>query len=1207
MKSKLFLMIATSVIITSCIYKVDGIYTSNDQALLEIRLDGSVNSLYGTRLYNGGFSDKDQIGLYGVNYINNNSTKGKLVSKGNQVDNALYSYDEESNTWISNGTNYYKDAETNIDLYAYYPYGHPEDVNNYIFEVKSDQTAEGIYNGYSLSDFLWGVEENITPTNNKVIVHFSHRLSCSNVILKEGEGFEEGEFDSLKKSVIVKNTKHSASINLATGQATAFGELSPEGIAMYNTEEGFKAIVVPQSIAANTILYAITLDGVTYKFKLDKVVTFRSGKQSKFTIKVDKKEITGEYELSLVSTEIVDWITDIETHIGEARQYYVVQQDTPGMLSKHIRDQKKNANKIKNLKITGKINVRDLYFMRDSMDILQAVNLKETTIEPGWSWSLYSNTGTAHHLGFNGEMPATHEEQLNVLRAEYPHLKNLEDYGFGAAYSTYKDEIPKSAFQNKKTLVYFSFPEKIIKIDDYAFDNTMLSGALIIPNDVIEIGERAFAATNIYSLEMSHNLNIIGNYAFSDCNSLSGTLAFPEHLEKIGAGAFYNCSILSGILAIPSTITNIPRACFFNCGFTGDLIIPEGIIKIESEAFSFNTNLNGTLSLPKSLKEVEDLAFQRCKFQGELVIPSQIQKIPRFCFAYNEFSSVVFLEDSELIMISDNAFYGNWRISEPIIFPKDLLTIGASAFSDCKNIPKLKICSNVNTIGNAAFAGCFGITNIIIDVVIPPTLGSNVFDGVGKDNLTLEVPDQSVTRYQSTLGWNDFLRISAHCDFSISKSLMRVLNGEYSKQYILRVPANHTWSIKSKPEWVKITPSSGTGKTEVTISVDQLPDEYFGEFEIIELNEWGVPYTTKYQGRSGDIVFSLNDKDYTSTMKVEQYNYSHYDGEVIINQRASKGKGVNIVFMGDCFDARDIAMGKYLDGINKAIGHYFDIEPYKTYKNYFNIYTIIGMSDDSGVGTVNTIKESKFGSQYTIDSGVIPNETITFEYAMKAETINNNNINQSLVVMVENTTDYGGVCYMWYNGSAIAVCPMSSDAYPYDFRGIVQHEAGGHGFAKLADEYIYHNTFIDNCDCDCCEHSSGLSAGKSLGWYRNLSTNGDLKTVEWSHLIFHPNYSNIVDMFEGGYYHSRGIYRSESVSCMNNNIPYFSAIQRQEIVERIKRYAGEEFSIEEFYANDVLDASNNIGTRSQELSIIEKRNAGKQRPPQIMGDRPKLN
>jgi hypothetical protein len=97
---------------------------------------------------------------------------------------------------------------------------------------------------------------------------------------------------------------------------------------------------------------------------------------------------------------------------------------------------------------------------------------------------------------------------------------------------------------------------------------------------------------------------------------------------------------------------------------------------------------------------------------------------------------------------------------------------------------------------------------------------------------------------------------------------------------------------------------------------------------------------------------------------------------------------------------------------------------------------------------------------------------------------------------------------------------MSQDAYPYDFRGLVQHEAGGHGFAKLADEYIYHNAFIDACTCCCCPHLPEFYACKALGWYSNLSTNGDMRKVEWADLIFHPDYAGIVDMYEGGYYHT---------------------------------------------------------------------------------------
>ena len=184
---------------------------------------------------------------------------------------------------------------------------------------------------------------------------------------------------------------------------------------------------------------------------------------------------------------------------------------------------------------------------------------------------------------------------------------------------------------------------------------------------------------------------------------------------------------------------------------------------------------------------------------------------------------------------------------------------------------------------------------------------------------------------------------------------------------------------------------------------------------------------------------------------------------------------------------------------------------------------------------------------------------------------------------------------MYGDGSALACCPVSTEAYPCDFRGIIQHEAGGHGFGKLGDEYIKHNAFIQSCKCcDHCDHpaneydyDSEFGVNKALGWYKNLSMFSDVNLVPWSHLIYNPQYSDYVDIFEGGYMHSRGVFRSEATSCMNNNIPYYSAISRQAIVERIKAYAGEEFNLEDFYVHD----NNSIGTKSV-LSLPSDRTFG---------------
>ena len=110
--------------------------------------------------------------------------------------------------------------------------------------------------------------------------------------------------------------------------------------------------------------------------------------------------------------------------------------------------------------------------------------------------------------------------------------------------------------------------------------------------------------------------------------------------------------------------------------------------------------------------------------------------------------------------------------------------------------------------------------------------------------------------------------------------------------------------------------------------------------------------------------------------------------------------------------------------------------------------------------------------------------------------------------------------------------------------------------------------------------------------------------VPWSHLIFDPQFSNSVDMYEGGYFHQRGVFRSEPNSCMNNNIPYFSAISREQIVKRIKYCAGEEYSFDEFKKNDVAGMSPTLQATRSFSSIPEIMTNVNHNAPVIMEGRP---
>ncbi len=207
------------------------------------------------------------------------------------------------------------------------------------------------------------------------------------------------------------------------------------------------------------------------------------------------------------------------------------------------------------------------------------------------------------------------------------------------------------------------------------------------------------------------------------------------------------------------------------------------------------------------------------------------------------------------------------------------------------------------------------------------------------------------------------------------------------------------------------------------------------------------------------------------------------------------------MFVGDGFNAEDIANGTYLKTIKEEVEHFFGVEPYTTYRNYFNVYTAIPVSLESGIGTVNTIRYTKFETTFT-GGGLKCNSNAVFDYALRMPTVTRENLKESLVVLIPNTGDYGGITEMYADGSAIAICPLSTDVYPYDKRGIIQHEAGGHGFGKLGDEYIYHNAFISDCDCFCCGHTSEFNNAKANGWYDNLSLTGKMHEVPWSHFIF---------------------------------------------------------------------------------------------------------
>ena len=1118
---------------------------------IPIALSGEVDQVSVTRVNDNGFCDGDAMGVYIVDY--QGVKPGTLLSKGNRGDNVRHTFDEAAYKWNSAYDIFWKDKHTPIDVYAYYPFSNPEDVNAYTFEVQKDQSkpAEGEKLAtYEASDFLWGKVTDVAPTQTKIVVPLRHWLSSVKVMLVEGKGFEAGEWAKLEKSVLVKNVKRNAIINLADGSVVATGEVSPAGTIPYRKDDAFRAIVVPQTVSASTILFSLTVGTAPYTFKKQEAFVFTPGKMHNFSIKVDKKEMTGEYTFSLVGESITAWENDDVSHDATMKEYVVINSEA-GKLKEAITAANKDYKKLQNLKITGEINAYDFYFMRDSMDVLQSLNLKE----------------------------------VKLKASNHP-----DNWGYAKDGD---NVIPTMALNNKNSLLRLVLPDKLEVIGQAAFDGCIsLSGSLIIPEGVKRIEASAFcycfsltgslqlpstleyiggggAALGlgafsecgfVSEIHIPNNVKYIGVNAFSECRGLYGELHLPDKLSYLGTNAFLNCKNLTGALTIPQSLSIIGEKAFEGCGFNGTLTLHDGVSSIGRSAFAGNS-LKGELNLPKELTIIANDAFNGCDFSGVLKFPEN------------------------LTVIGDNAFKNNWRLMGILEIPEDVQTIGAGAFANCRSLEGVVFPAGLENIRwesawgdeGGAFANCFGIGSIVCKGTLPPYVQSGAFNGVPKDNFTLEVPESAIQQYQAAVGWSDFKRIAAHRELVCRPAVANAINTECKRRLVLN--AEGEWEVSSMPDWCSLSQTSGNKKTELTLTIH-------------EMSKGSAP-------RTGEIVFKLKDKDYTHQCTVTQYDYQYGEDQIITLQKATKGNrgGINLVFLGDGYDGKDISEGKYMATMQEQVENFFGIEPYKTYRDYFNVYTAIAVSPETGIGTINSIRYAKFETTFTGGVGLRCDYDAVFRYALQMPTVNTDNLKESLIIMVPNSTDYGGICQMWDDGSAIAFCPMSTYGYPLDTRGVIQHEAGGHGFGKLGDEYIYHNEFIDFCGCSCCGHVLEFNMAKAKGWYDNLSLTGKMHEVPWSHFIFNERYSDFVDIFEGGFMHNRGVFRSEYNSCMNNDIPYYNTISRESIVKRIKRYAGEEYSFEEFVANDKRDA--NTMTRFHQPQFTGSNLRGYQLPPMI--------
>lgn len=1088
----------------------------------EIEISGQIEQRSMTRVTDAGFADGDAIGVYIVDYVK--GEPGTLLAQGNHATNVKFTYDEGAGKWTGAAKIYWTDSKTAIDGYSYYPFreviANPQEVS-FSVSTRQDSQEEGESIGnYEASDFLWAKAAQVSP-GQVIDLRHHHLMAGVEINLIPGTGFDAKTWAGVEKIVQIDKVITDASINLGTGAVTAMPAEQLQTVVPYDKGDGtFRAVLVPQTKAGGETLFHITVDGASYQFKRESEMTFTSQKLHKFTIEVIQRLPEGDYEFKLIDEAVTAWDDDGISHNGEAREYVVMQSPVKGQLRQVLESSGKDLEQLLNLKIVGEMNPQDFTALRELVPNLEAINLQEVQLKEG---------------NYN------------------EHDENPED-----------GVLPSKAFYCCTTLKYVVFPKNLKKIGDYAFRGAGLSGALDIPEGVTHIGLSAFdnsdsnegAHMYLTSLSLPTTLEYIGESSFCN-NKFNCELILPEHVKEIGVGAFQGCMYLYGQLNLPSGLEVLGNRAFAGLPkLTGPLVIPAGIKEV--------SGLEGigcsSLVLPEGLEKIGDFAFGSSgtiypnNFQGELYVPQTVRSIGVEAFCGTQFSYAYLPEG--LTELSEGIFSGCDKLIDTLKVPTTVKQIRRAAFNGCSSLTAIILPEGLESIGgydewgqSTVFDGCYSLDLLRCDAKVPPVLIGDVFGSLPKDNFTVQVPAESVEAYRNAEGWKEFKRIAAYSDFVCRPQFANLLNKGHEREVVLN--ADGAWTVKSIPSWCSISANSGYKKTALTITINDLADG---------------------QGtRQDSIVFSLDGTEHTTCYYIKQYDSDYKEDEEYALQTASRGNGIDLVILGDGYDAEDIADGTYLNDMQQTAEYFFGMEPFKTYRDYFNVKTAWALSNESGIGTLNTLRDTKFDTQYgnyTADSRISCNSDYTMQYVVENTSLTEQDLGETLVILVPNSTTYDGLTYMWSNGAALSICPKSTFDFPNDARGLVQHEACGHGFTKLADEYMYHKAWIQTCICSCCKHVDGLLSMQAIGQGQNLSFSGNYQEVPWAHLIEDARYNDIVDIYDGGYFHSNGVYRSESNSVMNNNVPYMSTWCRELAVRRIKQLADEPFDYEDFVAND---------------------------------------
>lgn len=768
--------------------------------------------------------------------------------------------------------------------------------------------------------------------------------------------------------------------------------------------------------------------------------------------------------------------------------------------------------------------------------------------------------------------------EIDIDNIPYNQIWYADAYNRIYSFSSDQFDVPIVSVKYENGWGVITFEGPVTDVGRYTFSNIYLTD-VVLPNCVETIRNGAFLNSGIRSFRTPDALTTVESDAFrmNNLSRIYGKWASEDEKAIImpdGMMVAYANQAMDASLIVPDGVKSLQDDLFCFNESVKDVILPSGLESIGNSCF-YGSSLE-SISLPESLRNIGSRAFSNCselsEFKGDSpLIMEEHALVENGCMIAYAGKGVADYVIPEGVTEIKSYVFVDWEDLRSLTFPSTLGNLYSGFLSNC---PNLEFFYGEGASADHHCLILYGEYLAAATSICPadyrvPDGVQRIFQRVFQGNASIErltLPDEvyfihyyafaDMPNLKSLTLSSGLTQLAGDC-FSGSKALEELYLRSYSP------PSNS----ESEGDWAK------WGADNLVIYV---PEGFQDQYK--STSPW-----SKYADRiQGYVYDDLEKPDYYISTDYSQ------DGMVTTLQQAGDGNGIELVLMGDAFSDRQIADGTYDAVMGKMADAFFSEEPYASFRHLFNVRSVKVVSSTEGYEHGGQALGGWFGDGTSVGG----NDSRCMEYAQKA--VSSDKMDQTLIIVAMNSSRYAGTCYMYYpsggdygNGLSIAYFPIGET--DEGLAQLVHHEAGGHGFAKLADEYAYENMgTIPQSEIDNRE------ANVPYGWWRNCDFTDDPELVKWHHFLADSRYRfDGLGVFEGGFTYWKGVWRPTENSIMRYNTGGFNAPSREAIWYRMHKLAyGDdwEYDYEEFVAYDAKNrkTSANAAPRGNAVERLAK-------------------